>query len=251
VTLERPDVPRRVELAIERALAKDPADRFPSMAAFCAELEACLQEARSSEDTGATGILPVVVPDRSTGGGHRRRRRWLVALLLLIVLLAVAGTVAFLLTRGENGTGTTGTTGAPNIPVRAVISYDPYGNNHTEMPQLVPNATDGNVQTYWSTEQYYDPNGSLFGKPGVGIVLDAGQDVAIGQMTVISDTPGYTAEFRYGDSEEGPFSNDSPSVTCGDHCVFELGGAKARYFLLWITNRGDNVAVHINEVTAQ
>jgi serine/threonine-protein kinase len=36
----RPNVPAAVELALQRALAKDPADRFPTMAEFCEALDA-------------------------------------------------------------------------------------------------------------------------------------------------------------------------------------------------------------------
>src|SRR6478752_2780113 len=38
----RPDLPLRLVYAIDRALAKDPAQRFPSMGAFCTELRQCL-----------------------------------------------------------------------------------------------------------------------------------------------------------------------------------------------------------------
>src|ERR1700745_3400180 len=41
----RPDVSPRLDAAVERALAKDPARRFPSMAAFARELRACFAEA--------------------------------------------------------------------------------------------------------------------------------------------------------------------------------------------------------------
>ena len=59
---------RRLEAAIEKALAKDPAARFHTMADFRAELEACLVELRSHADTSATGILRVVAPPpRGTG----------------------------------------------------------------------------------------------------------------------------------------------------------------------------------------
>src|SRR4051794_24748330 len=47
----RPDVPVRLAAAIDRALAKEPRQRFASMDAFAAELEACLAELRRG--TGA------------------------------------------------------------------------------------------------------------------------------------------------------------------------------------------------------
>src|SRR5207244_5914992 len=40
----RPDCPVRLDLAIQRAMAQDPADRFDSTTNFVAELEACLPE---------------------------------------------------------------------------------------------------------------------------------------------------------------------------------------------------------------
>src|SRR5204863_2813314 len=40
----RPDVPPRVEAAVHRAMAKDPRDRFATMAELADELEACLGE---------------------------------------------------------------------------------------------------------------------------------------------------------------------------------------------------------------
>src|SRR5438477_10254873 len=53
----RPDVTPRLDAAVQRALAKDPARRFPSMKAFAKELRACLAEGKGnappSEDDAA------------------------------------------------------------------------------------------------------------------------------------------------------------------------------------------------------
>ena len=50
----RPDCPVRLDLAIQRAMAKDPEQRFASMDEFIAELEACLAELDDrSESIGA------------------------------------------------------------------------------------------------------------------------------------------------------------------------------------------------------
>src|SRR4051794_17644800 len=78
VTLKRPEVPRRVEAAIDRALAKDPAARFATMTEFRNELEACLRELQAELDTSATGILPVTAPPRETVHAQGHRRLWLV-----------------------------------------------------------------------------------------------------------------------------------------------------------------------------
>ena len=55
----RPDVPPRLAAAIERALAKEPADRFESMDAFVAELRASLAEPRrAAAQEAATTVIP-------------------------------------------------------------------------------------------------------------------------------------------------------------------------------------------------
>ncbi len=245
VSLKRPDVPRRVEAAVDKALAKDPTRRFATMAAFEAELEACLAEVREGgDDRSATGILPVIKPRRPPKA-RMRRRSWPIILVGLLVL-AAAATGAALIWNGDSGNGTPTTPPGP-LSVTAVRSYDPYGNNHIENPTSVPNATDGNLGTYWSTETYYN---QVLGKPGVGIVLDAGSDVAARSVTVASTTPGYEAVVRAGNSSGGPFADDSATRTGGTTTTFDLNGKQARYYLVWITSLGGSSAVRINEVTA-
>jgi serine/threonine protein kinase len=79
-SLRRPDLPVAVENAILRALAKDPAQRFGSMAALSAAL-------------GPLAPAPVVVASR-TGwlqGSGGSRRSWHVGIAALAVLVALAG----------------------------------------------------------------------------------------------------------------------------------------------------------------
>ena len=129
----------------------------------------------------------------------------------------------------------------------AIRSYDPFGNNHVESPTLVPNATDGNPDTYWSTETYYN---NVLGKPGVGIVLDAGSSIAARTLTVTSATPGYQAVIRSSNSTAAGFTDDSTTRTGGTTTTFDLDGKKARYYLIWITSLGGRSSVRINEVKA-
>jgi serine/threonine-protein kinase len=247
VSLKRPEVPRRVEAAIEKALAKDPAARFPTMAALEEELEACLAEVRRGDDLGATGVLPVVKPRRAPKQARRRRRFWIPALLVVLVLAAAAAGAVFLLHDAGSPSGATGGTPA-TIVVKGVSSYDPYGDNKVEDPGHVGLATDGDQATAWSTEQYYD---RTLNKPGVGLVLDAGAPVEASSITVDSTTPGYQAVIRSGDSPSGPFVDASSSQTAGATTTWSLAGHEARYFLIWITNLGNQESVKINEVTAK
>src|ERR671935_1587880 len=54
----RPDVPVRVARAVDRSLEKDPVERFPTMDAFAAELQACLAELGSPPDAEVTLVQP-------------------------------------------------------------------------------------------------------------------------------------------------------------------------------------------------
>jgi serine/threonine-protein kinase len=92
-----PALPRRVDAVLARALAKDPAARYPSCSAFVAALRA--QFGRAEEPTAVIAAPPPPVPV------HRRRRRpvgWLLVPLVLL-LAAVGGAVAAALLSGGNG----------------------------------------------------------------------------------------------------------------------------------------------------
>jgi serine/threonine-protein kinase len=262
---KRPEVPLRVAEAVDRALAKKPADRFPTMAAFADELTACLREVRFGEDGERTGVLAPPEPVRTSRPKaraavpdprpQRGRRRWPRRLLLLLVLLLVAAAVAvgvIALTRDDGQAGTSGGGGGGSgaaIALTGATAYDPYGSNHVEHNADAHYATDGNPSTYWSTETYRYPDGGL-GKAGVGLVLDAGRSVSPGEITVTTDTPGFVARIQAGDSSGGPFHDVSDSQTVESRTTFTLHDAHGRYFVVWITNLGPHNQVHVNEVTA-
>ncbi len=244
VSLKRPDVPRRVDAAVERALAKDPEQRFATMSDFRAELDACLAEVRAGDDRSATGVLPMIKPRRAPRSRPRRRRGWKLAAVALVLVLAAAAAAAVIVSR--NGGSGGGSTPPGPITLTGAGSYDPFGDHH-ENSGLVPNATDGNPATYWSTEQYYD---HVLAKQGVGIILDAGAPVTAHKLIVTSTTPGYTAIIRSGASASGPFADDSSSQVAGASTTFQLDGKHARYYLIWITSLGGQESVRINEVKA-
>src|SRR4051812_42267177 len=62
VRARRSDVSPRIEAAVQRAMAKNPEDRFQTMAEFCRELEACLAELQSA----GTQIAPSVSAPKRT-----------------------------------------------------------------------------------------------------------------------------------------------------------------------------------------
>src|SRR5438067_11013518 len=99
---KRPDVPLRVAAIVDRALQKDPADRFPSMHAFAAELDAALHEL-GSPDTDRTAIVPSLVMRESRSRPIRRRSRWPLVLGLLALVAAAAVVAGVLALGGSNG----------------------------------------------------------------------------------------------------------------------------------------------------
>ena len=134
------------------------------------------------------------------------------------------------------------------ISLSGVTAYDPNGSGgeHDEDAGL---ATDGNPDTFWRTENYRDA--PSFGKPGVGLVLDAGSSVRVGKIGFSTDTPGFVAQIKVGDSPSGPFRTVSGTKTVGQKAIFTLTGAEGRYYLIWITRLGTGYRyAHVNEVDA-
>jgi serine/threonine-protein kinase len=243
---KRPDVPPRVDAAIQKAMAKRPEDRFATMADFCHELEACLAELGEA----GTQVAPALA------GPRRRRRRhispWPV--LAALVVLAAAGAIAAYLVLRDPGSAPSakagaGAGGAP-VHLKAVGAYDPYGDNH-EHDDRAPLATDNDPDTYWETEHYHST--PSLNKQGVGLVLDAGRPVQLHQLGFSTSTPGLTAAIRAGDSRTGPFSTvvgASQTATDG-RATYRIQDGEHRYYVIWITRLGDGYeTARINDVRA-
>jgi serine/threonine-protein kinase len=243
---KRPDVPPRVEAAVRCAMAKRPEDRFATMADFCHELEACLDELQSA----GTIVGPAVAPPAA-----RRRRRvspWPLV-VALVVLLAAGAVAAYLLLHGTGsgspGRAHAGGAGGAAIHLSGIRAWDPYGTNG-ENDARAHYATDSSPTTYWETEQYYDA--PSLDKPGVGLVLDAGRSVQLHRLGFSTSTPGLTAEIRAGDSSGGPFPTVvGASQMVGGQAQYAISGGPYRYYVIWITRLGRGYqTARINDVKA-
>ena len=251
-------VPPRVDLAVRRALAKDPRQRFQTMQAFAAELEACLARSRGF-DGGDTAIVPIREQPP-------RRRRGAVAAVSSFALLAGLVALAGLYLPGGQkkpvkAAGLTPPRAAAAVPplvsvrLHAVSAYDPPPGDGVEDTAALPLATDGRTGTAWSTESYAtEAFGNL--KRGVGIVLDAGATASLDSITVLTDTPGLRAEVETGGAASGPFRPASKPVTIGGRTTIDLDrNTHARYVLLWITALSPTTAprfhADVNEVSGR
>jgi serine/threonine-protein kinase len=244
----RPDVPARLDWTIQRAMAKDHEERFDSMAEFAAELEACDADLDGHE--GATMIRP---PAAVRAKPPRRRRRsasrlvWPLALLGVGLAALAGGLLGAFLLHGNGGSGG-GAAPRPSGPVHFIsaAAYDPDGD-HQEHDNTAMNATDSDTSTYWQTEHY---DSAQLGKAGVGLVVGAKRAISPRTLFVTTDTPGFTAVIKAGDSASGPFHAVSNSRVVAGRTGFTLDGG-GRYFLVWITDLGGNDSVHVDEVTAR
>jgi serine/threonine-protein kinase len=256
----RPDVSPRLEAAVDRALAKDPGRRFPSMAAFAKELRACLAEAEGTvppppeDDLALTLVTPPAhspppARRRSRPPARSRRRPLLYALLALLVAGAAFAAVLLLGGSGRHVGGSGGSSGAA-VQLNGV--GDAYSNpGHPDShANTAGNATDGSTATYWLTQTYGDQTfGGLL--TGLGLVLDAGSAVKLAHLTVTTPTPGFTAEIQAGDSPTGSFSADSSSQPVSGTTTFTLDGKTAQYYVVWITQLPPQLYAQISEVTAR
>jgi predicted Ser/Thr protein kinase len=257
----RIDVPLRLDAILQRAMAKDPADRFASMGELVAELESCLAELGRPDSDRTVIMAPLrrqkaAPPAQRLPSGWRRRSLIVPLIAVAVAAVVIAGGVAAYLAftgDGNNGSGGRGAGGGRQVSLVAANAYDPPPGDGQEHDGDVSKATDGNPATFWETEHYRSPAfGNL--KDGVGIVLDAGQAVTLRSLTVTSDTPGFDAEVKAGSSATGPFqATVSGSQTVGSRTTFSIGeSSPQRYYLLWITSLVSGInRADVSEVTAR
>ena len=252
----RPELSPCVDEVVRRAMAKEPHDRFRSMAELCAALNDCLAEL-----DGVTGAQTMVVAPQ------RRRRRSRPArppagrpsvwplIMLLAGLAVLAGILAAVFTftdssqkiRDVIGGKSTAPASGATVALKGLTSYDPEGDNRSEHSEDAHLATDGQMSTYWTTERY----NSGLQKSGVGLVLDAGGLKKLSTLAIRTDSPGFTAQIQAGASSSGGFLPVSDSQAVGARTAFSIRGKAARYYVVWITDLGTNNVVHVNEVTAR
>ena len=223
----RSDVPRELDRAVGRALEPDRSRRYADARAFAIAL-----------DPGPEGTDLVSVP-------QPRRRAGVFGWLgiPLIIALAVAGAIAVAFVLREFDVVGPGAspdpTGAAETPsvlpevVRAASVWviDPFGDGD-ELSSNAILASDGNTETAWRSENYFD---GVLGKPGVGVMLDLGRTSEVEELHLSTPHPGFVFHVAVGDDPDALIDAIGPPVTAEDRTRVPLGGT-GRYVLVWITS---------------
>ena len=239
----RADVPRTLDRVLARALDPDPGRRFPNARAFADALE-------GSVDTEIVDV---------TDEGRAALLTWMGVPLIVVGIAVAAITLGLWLGELEVG-GPLGIRAAPDAPASVevppvvirpstVVAIDPFGDGD-ELSSNAGLANDGDVQTAWRSEDYFD--GEL-GKPGIGLVLDLGERREVLGLRLWTPHPGFRFRVAVGDDPVALVDEVGGEVTSTSLTRVSLRGA-GRYVLVWITSVvpvDDGIRAEVAEVRVQ
>jgi Protein kinase domain len=222
----RPDVPRALDRVLARALDPDPERRFPDARAFAGAL------ARSVETETV---------DASDEGRATSLFTW-IGVPLVVAGIAIASIALGLWMGKLEVGGPLGIRAAPDEPAAVEIPpvlirpasvgvIDPFGDGY-ELSSNAGLADDGDLQTAWRSENYYD--GEL-GKPGLGLLLDLGARHEVLGVRLWTPHPGFRFRLAVGDDPDALIDEAGSEVTSTSLSRVPLRGA-GRYVLVWITS---------------
>ena len=250
----RPDVSRRLESVVLKAIAKSPEQRFATAADMRVALLNVPFEPDDEDEDITTAMFVRDVP--TSAPYTRTRRSWMVPAVLAAVVVVVLGTVAYLFWQSQtgkkllNGSTQTKTTtlATPLSPV--AHAFDPPPGDGHEHDADLPKLTDGNPNTVWSTEHY--DTGFAGIKQGVGFTLALNTPTRLARLQIVSPTRGWTASVYVASGPKSQLSQWGAPIA--SHVVngtatFDLHGRTGGAVLVWITDLGRNQSVSVGEAT--
>jgi hypothetical protein len=223
----RSEIPRRVDAAVVRALAPDPAERFADAQGFA--------------DALGTPTDEPIAPARE---GHGLRA-WVLVPTLVALAAALAIGLGLWFGRLEIG-GPLGVRAAEDgprssppaqasivvLPIGSVSTFDPFGDG-TENDSGVADAVDGDAFTSWRSENYFDAD---LRKPGVGLLFDLGASRTVTGFRLEVPHPGYTFGLAVGGDPDVLATEAVSSYTAAASMRETIEPTVGRYVLLWITS---------------
>jgi eukaryotic-like serine/threonine-protein kinase len=243
----RPGIPPGLAHVVERALERDPEQRWPNAASM---RDALVPFRVAAPDRTVDATMPVALPslprqqpvtshptiiDDGMGLGAR----------LLIWALAIAlgfggGYAGYVLATDDSTTPTAAPAATTrDLPIRAVTSFDPDTSDQskTEHPEATGNVIDGNTATVWTTEGYRQAN--VGGKSGVGLILELTDPGRVSTVNLTADA-GMNVEIYTADTAATTLAAWGSPKGSGDGLgasatVAVQGRAPVRFVLVWLT----------------
>lgn len=221
----RADVPKVLDRVAARALDPDPHRRFATARELADVLDRVLEtDVYVSEAGQAAGEL-----------------RWIGVPIVIVGIAAAAIALGLWLGELEVG-GPLGIRPASERPLippitlavvrpESVTAIDPFGDGD-ELSSNAPLAGDGDPDTAWKSEDYFD--GEL-GKPGIGLLLDLGHPVPVLGLRLSTPHPGFSFRVGVGDDPGALFDRLGAELRSSSSERVPLHGT-GRYVLVWITS---------------
>ncbi len=221
----RPDLAPGLAHVIDRALERNPDDRWPNAATM---RDALAPFRVAAPDRTADATMPVAMPPRPRTptptaaspiiiddgmGVGARIAVWILAL----VLGFGAGYAGYVLVTDSAGTGSTAppaTSDTQRIGITGAAAFDPIGGDG-EHDAVVGRAIDGDRATFWDTESYKQAD--VGGKPGVGLVLTLASPAEVRAVQLASPDAGLDVEIYVADTAAPTLAGwGKPAATATD-----------------------------------
>ena len=242
VQKRRSEVSAALAAVVEKATAKEMANRYPSASEMVRDLEEVLayEAARGQTEGEATAVLRQLPKAVLTKSSSRKRLARLLAFGVGILALALAAGLVIENARdNENASPIAADLSVIRLGERDAIDYDPLPGDRHENTATTSLVLDGDRRSAWETERYDTPEfGNI--KDGVGIYLDAGRAVVARAIRISTPIESWTLELYVANTVPATVA-DWTRVGGGDldatRKTFSLdtGGQRFRYFLVWIS----------------
>ena len=146
---------------------------------------------------------------------------------------------------------------AAGVPkVEDVVVFMTTTARPPDNPAMTRFTFDGDVSTFWSTDQYSSPTfGNLY--PGIGLAIRLDSAEQGRQLVVTSPTSGWSAQTYVASfdvpsgrpvTEWGAPTDTRSGISSGTE-TFTLGSRRGQWVLLWITNLGPSDGARIAELS--
>ena len=231
----RPDLAPGLAHVIDRALERNPDDRWPNAATM---RDALAPFRVAAPDRTADATMPVAMPPRPRTpapttaspiiiddgmGVGARIAVWILALALGFG----AGYAGYVLVTDSGGSGSTpppATSATQRIGITGAAAFDPVGGDG-EHDAVVGRAIDGDRATFWDTESYKQAD--VGGKPGVGLVLTLAGAAEVRAVELGSPDTGLDVEIYVADTAPATLAGwGEPAATATDLAALDPDPAR-------------------------